>query len=192
MCAQKVKALGALGFFVSTLIPTSNTQTMTSEELFKLVNTAREQFGETTIKYADFVSRMVDELDGDEIFNYENFSVEKLHNNTERKVWTLTVEQCMLVSMRESKAVRRSVLHKLKELEANQTVTVQPSNDLQFDRASKLAKLCMDTLNLPQSGQLKLIRFARETPSFREGRMSRLRSLVNPLHLLQTLQSISK
>ena len=156
MCAQKVKALGALGFFVSTLIPTSNTQTMTSEELFKLVNTAREQFGETTIKYADFVSRMVDELDGDEIFNYENFSVEKLHNNTERKVWTLTVEQCMLVSMRESKAVRRSVLHKLKELEAKQSEPKAPSLEEKVNATLAVMQFCVNNLNLPKSGKLKI------------------------------------
>ena len=91
---------------MSFLIP-SSVQTMTSEELFSVVNEARSQLDEPTVQYSHFTLRMLDELEGDENFNYKNFVVKKLHNGTERNVYTLTIEQCMLVAMRESKAVRR-------------------------------------------------------------------------------------
>ena len=51
--------------------------------------------------------------------------------------------------------MRAAIIDRWTELETANSVPA--SNDLQFDRASKLAKLCMDTLNLPQSGQLKLM-----------------------------------
>ena len=60
---------------------------------------------------------MLDELEGDEKFNGEIFVVKILSNSTERKVYTLTMEQSFLVGMRESKAVRRAVLKRLKALE---------------------------------------------------------------------------
>lgn len=91
---------------------------VTTEDLFALVNDERTSLGEPKAKYADFLTRVIDELSDDQKFNGDNFSVQKLSNNTERKIYDLTLEQATLVGMRESKGVRRAILRKLKELES--------------------------------------------------------------------------
>lgn len=95
----------------------NDVQVMSSESLWELINEQRVNASEPEAKYADFIIRVCDELDIDDILNGENFSVKKLSNNTERKIIDLNLEECTLVGMRESKAVRRSVLAKLKELD---------------------------------------------------------------------------
>lgn len=90
-----------------------NNQLMPSTELLKLINQARKDFGEKPVRLNDFKNRIEDELDGD---HYETFVVQN-SNNTTSVVFNLTLDQCMLVSMRESKSVRRFVLAKIKELE---------------------------------------------------------------------------
>lgn len=141
---------------MSLLIP-SSVQTMTSEDLFRVVNEARAQLDEPTVQYSHFTIRLVDELEGDENFDYKNFVVKKLHNGTERSVYTLTIEQCMLVAMRESKAVRRAVLHKLKELESK-VQAVETDVEVKFNMAAKFASLLSAELNLPESGKLTLFK----------------------------------
>lgn len=89
-------------------------QTMSSIDLLAIINTARAEAGETEVRRNDFASRCRDELDGD---HYETFVV-KNPNGTETEVLSLTQDQCMLIGMRESKAVRRNVLAKLKAIEA--------------------------------------------------------------------------
>lgn len=96
---------------VSTL--SSNTQTMSSVELLKVINKARKDFNEKPVRLNDFNNRIADELSDD---HYESFVVQN-SNNTTSIVYKLTLDQCMLVSMRETKAVRRYVLTKIKELE---------------------------------------------------------------------------
>lgn len=86
-------------------------QTMSSRDLLELINTARLDAGENPIRANDFNNRVADELDDQ---HYETFVVTNA-NGTSSKVFELTVEQCMLVSMRESKAVRRTVLSALKQ-----------------------------------------------------------------------------
>lgn len=95
---------------------TSNAQTMESSDLFILICNARREHKETTPRLNDFHARLVDELDGE---HYESFVVQNT-NKTETTYFRLTVEQAMLVGMRESKAVRRSVLAKLKKMEEDQ------------------------------------------------------------------------
>lgn len=87
--------------------------TMTSSELLNIVNSARESGGEKAIRNSDFLVKVADELEGD----YYGKTVVQNLNSTQTLVFELTLEQCMLVSMRESKSVRRTVIEKLKELE---------------------------------------------------------------------------
>ena len=86
---------------------------MSSTDLLKLINQARKDFGEKPVRLNDFNSRIADELSDD---HYESFVVQNT-NNTTSVIFNLTLDQCMLVSMRESKSVRRFVLAKIKELE---------------------------------------------------------------------------
>lgn len=90
----------------------SESLTMSSVELLEMVNAARKQFGETDVRRNDFAARCRDELDGE---HYETFVV-KNPNGTESEAVRMTRDQCMYVLMRESKAVRRAVASRLKQL----------------------------------------------------------------------------
>ena len=91
----------------------SEVKTMSSKDLLELISQIRQNFGESPVRLNDFNNRIIDELDGQ---HYEIFVVQNL-NNTQSTYFNLTIEQCTLVGMRESKGVRRSVLEKLKQLE---------------------------------------------------------------------------
>ena len=95
------------------LIQTIQEQTMSSVDLLKIINVARKKANEGQVRSNDFISRVKDELDGE---YYETFVV-KNPNNTESLVLKLNRDQCMLVSMRESKIVRRTVLERLKQID---------------------------------------------------------------------------
>ncbi|KYQ82509.1 DNA-binding protein [Acinetobacter sp. NRRL B-65365] len=87
-----------------------NLNTCSSLELLKIINQVRLEFGEPTIRPNDFHARIHDELEGE---HYETFVV----NNPNRTVTVaanLNHDQSMLISMRESKGVRRKVLEILK------------------------------------------------------------------------------
>lgn len=92
----------------------SNSVNMSSQDLLVLVNVARESAGENPIRHSDFYEKCADELDGEDY----GISVVKNPNKTETFVIHMSADQCKLVAMRESKAVRRTVLDRLKELES--------------------------------------------------------------------------
>lgn len=87
---------------------------MTSLELREIVNAARVEHGESKVRNDQFLARIEDELEG-ELGRCKTFAAPK--TNTPMKGYDLTRDQCTLVGMRESKAVRRSVLAKLKSVE---------------------------------------------------------------------------
>ncbi len=84
--------------------------TMNSMDLLELINAERTEFGESEVRRNDFTARCKDELEGE---HYESFVVTN-PNGTTSEALSLTHDQCMLVAMRESKGVRRSVQAKLK------------------------------------------------------------------------------
>jgi len=113
-------------------------QTMSSRELLDVINLARIESGEPEVRLNKFNEKIEDELEGD----HYTFSVVQNSNSTESKVYQLTADQCMLLTMRESKKVRRTVLGKLKTLKPveNQkdiSVLAQPI----FEAAFSYAKL---------------------------------------------------
>lgn len=89
--------------------------------LNSIVNPSRASAGEPVVSKQAFIGRVEDELDlcrrdakiyiSEEINNL-GFKVQR-----ESKYYDLTMDQMMLVGMRESKAVRKSVLNKLKAME---------------------------------------------------------------------------
>ncbi len=101
---------------------------MSSLDLLKLINDSRLECGESAIRANDFHKRVEDELDGD---NYETFVVQN-SNKTNTVAFKLTEDQCTLIGMRESKAVRKNVLVKLK---AKQVVKIPQT----FSEALQLA-----------------------------------------------------
>lgn len=113
-------------------------QTMSSRDLLDVINLARIESGEPEVRLNKFNEKIEDELEGD----HYTFSVVQNLNNTESKIYQLTADQCMLLTMRESKKVRRTVLGKLKTLRPieNQkdiAVLAQPV----FEAAFSYAKL---------------------------------------------------
>ncbi|HGM8395520.1 TPA: hypothetical protein ACKQBE_005951 [Pseudomonas aeruginosa] len=85
--------------------------TMTTIELRDMVNEACSAAGEPKIRNDQFLARVEDEL-GDELEGVQKYYT-PFHGN-QVATYDLTLDQCMLVGMRESKSVRRSVLAKLK------------------------------------------------------------------------------
>lgn len=94
------------------LLATSESKMMSSIDLLALINSSRDSLGERQVRHNDFIARAIDELEGE---HYETFVVQNI-NKTESKALMLNQDQCMLVAMRESKMVRRSVLEKLKQI----------------------------------------------------------------------------
>ncbi|MGF6595108.1 phage antirepressor KilAC domain-containing protein [Pseudomonas sp. 2835] len=98
-------------------------RTMSSIELRDLINDARFTAGEPKVRNDQFLSRVEDEL-GDELEGVQKYYTPVYGNQV--ATYSLTLDQCMLVGMRESKAVRRSVLAKLKSLEAPRVIATLP------------------------------------------------------------------
>jgi phage antirepressor YoqD-like protein len=110
---------------------------MSSLELLELVNLSRAEFGEKIVRHSDFAARCRDELDGE---YYEIFVVRNLRGPATEAI-RMTADQCRLVAMRESKAVRRKVLDKLKSIEAPQAVAIPQSYAAALLEAGRLAQL---------------------------------------------------
>ena len=92
----------------------STSETMTSLELRQLINDSRAENQEPEIRLNKLNEKIADELE----WQHYPKSVVKNPNGTESEIYHLTRDQCTLVGMRESKAVRRSVLAKLKSMGA--------------------------------------------------------------------------
>lgn len=116
----------------------SDTNKISSEDLWAMVCQSRKEFNESTPRLNDFHSRVADELEGED---YETFVVQNT-NKTESTYYWLTNEQCMLVGMRESKSVRRKVIDKIKALDNSFTPvipqTLSEALQLAADQAKKL------------------------------------------------------
>ena len=110
---------------------------MSSLELLELVNLSRAEFGEKIVRHSDFAARCRDELDGE---YYEIFVVRNSRGPATEAIW-MTADQCRLVAMRESKAVRRNVLAKLKSIESPQAVAIPQSYAAALLEAGRLAQL---------------------------------------------------
>ena len=90
----------------------SHESTMNSLDfLNSVINPARKESGEAEVQNAKFVSRVEDELD--------DLSAVKIFHRfgNEVRTYDLTMRQMLLVGMRESKSVRRSVLAKLESMQ---------------------------------------------------------------------------
>ncbi|EON0623667.1 phage antirepressor KilAC domain-containing protein [Escherichia coli] len=112
----------------------SNTgDTIDSQTLLKMVNEARKLCGEPEVRNNKFIEKILDELDGE---HYTKSVVEKM-NKTSMLVITMTFKQALRVAARESKAVRRSLIDKLEELQQANSPT--PSIPQTLPEALRLA-----------------------------------------------------
>ncbi|QMA42735.1 hypothetical protein HV032_14975 [Citrobacter freundii] len=84
-----------------------------SQYLLEMVNAARKQCGEGVVRNNVFIDRIKDELDGE---TYKIFVGQK--NGAEIEVIEMSIKQALRVAARESKAVRRSLVDKLEDMQA--------------------------------------------------------------------------
>lgn len=101
---------------MNNLIEMSSEITVSSLELLEIVNNERSNAGESVHEPRKFLLKVQDELDLDE--TGKKFRLNS--NQTESAYYDLTLDQMMLVGMRESKSVRRNVLDKLKAMKKPQ------------------------------------------------------------------------
>ena len=101
---------------MNNLIAMSSEMTMSSLDLLEIVNNERSSAGESVHEPRKFLLKVQDELDLDE--TGKKFRLNS--NQTESAYYDLTLDQMMLVGMRESKSVRRNVLDKLKSMQKPQ------------------------------------------------------------------------
>lgn len=98
---------------MNLLATTNQPLTMSSIDfLEKIINPARELADQNQTRYSDFIARVKDELD---LSHDEIFVMDSTGGRSKQYV-NLDYDQMMLVGMRESKAVRKSVLAKLKSM----------------------------------------------------------------------------
>ncbi|QGY29044.1 phage antirepressor protein [Pantoea cypripedii] len=90
-----------------------STQSIDSQKLLQMVNDARKECGEKPIRNNDFVARIKDELEGE---TYEIFVGQK--NGAEIEIVDMQIKQALRVAARESKAVRRSLVDKLEDMQS--------------------------------------------------------------------------
>lgn len=116
------------------IILNNNTLTMSSLDLLTMINLSRMENGQNPHEPRKFLWKVEDEIDGlcGKKFRLNN-------NQTESAYYDLTIDQCMLVGMRESKGVRRNVLEKLKELQKPQVPQVPQSYAAALLEAGRLA-----------------------------------------------------
>ncbi|HCW2869264.1 TPA: phage antirepressor KilAC domain-containing protein [Escherichia coli] len=119
--------------------------TIDSQTLLKMVNEARKLCGEPEVRNNKFIEKILDELDGE---HYTKSVVEKM-NKTSMLVITMTYKQALRVAARESKAVRRSLIDKLEELQQANSPT--PSIPQTLPEALRLAaELAEQKMHLEQ------------------------------------------
>lgn len=85
--------------------------TMSSYELWKVINKFRQDDGANKVRHDDFLARVADECD--DLGVCETFAVPS--TGVKLKAYQLNHDQILLVGMRESKAVRKKVLAWLKK-----------------------------------------------------------------------------
>lgn len=96
------------------ILATSNQPlTMTSIEfLDAVINPSRLEANQSEVRYSDFMARVQDELD----LSHDEIFVMNSTGGRTKKYANLDYDQMTLVGMRESKAVRKKVLEKLKSI----------------------------------------------------------------------------
>ena len=115
---------------MNSLVAMSSEVTMTSLDFMDVINAERVDAGENAHEPRKFLAKVMDELDLDE--TGKKFRLNS--NQTESAYYDLTMDQMMLVGMRESKFVRRNVLTKLKQMEKPQVPQTYASALLEAGR----------------------------------------------------------
>ncbi|HHP3380871.1 TPA: hypothetical protein ACWV4W_001716 [Salmonella enterica subsp. enterica serovar Muenchen] len=101
----------------------SSEKTINSQELLAMVNEARRQCGESSIRNNVFIERVKDELEGE---TYKIFVGQK--NGAEIEIIDMLFKQALRVAARESKAVRRTLVDQLEDMAGSK----QPMTEIEM------------------------------------------------------------
>lgn len=132
-----------------------NESTVNTLDLLSLVNDARSTHKEPVLRRNVFHSRVADELEGE---HYKKIVVQN-SNNTTTEAFELSIDQCMLVAMRESKGVRRKVLERLKAMD-------EPKEPAWIASLSPQARVAIADLNTQVEQQQVLIEQSKPAVEF--------------------------
>ena len=110
-------------------------KTIDSQSLLEMVNVARKQCGEPAVRNNKFIEKVIDELDGE---TYTKSVGRK--NGADIDIIGMTIKQALRVAARESKAVRRSLVDKLEDMQAIQ-IPLQSNSGLPEYRRAKAQQL---------------------------------------------------
>lgn len=110
---------------MTNLIAVEEVSMSSLDFLNNIINPARIEFGQPEVENRHFLSRVVDEIDD---LGVEETFYATTSQGARRAVkgYMLNMEQMTLIGMRESKAVRRSVLAKLKVMHGPQIPQTLP------------------------------------------------------------------
>ncbi|SLK20712.1 hypothetical protein SAMN03159434_1228 [Enterobacter sp. NFR05] len=113
-------------------------KTIDSQHLLRMVNHAREQYGEKPVRNNVFIERIKDELDGE----FYKIFVKPSGDNGGRPidVAEMSIRQALRVAARESKAVRRSLVDKLEDMKVIH-ISQQSNSGLPEYRRAKAEQL---------------------------------------------------
>lgn len=147
-----------------------------SQYLLEMVNAARKQCGEPDVRNNKFIEKVVDELEGE--FYTKSVKPSGISGGRPIEVIEMSIKQALRVAARESKAVRRSLVDKLEDMQSIQ-IPAQSNSGLPEYRRAKADQLKAQALE-------KNIASARELMSMfpRLGDSANqviVATLVNPL-----------
>lgn len=108
-------------------------KTIDSQYLLDMVNAARKQCGEPEVRNNKFIEKVVDELEGE--FYTKSVKPSGANGGRPVEVIEMTIKQALRVAARESKAVRRSLVDKLEDMQALQMPTQSNSGLPEYRRA---------------------------------------------------------
>ncbi|TBL62442.1 hypothetical protein [Hafnia paralvei] len=108
-------------------------KTIDSQYLLDMVNAARKQCGEPEVRNNKFIEKVVDELEGE--FYTKSVKPSGANGGRPVEVIEMTIKQALRVAARESKAVRRSLVDKLEDMQALQLPTQSNSGLPEYRRA---------------------------------------------------------
>ncbi|MFG0647687.1 hypothetical protein [Leclercia adecarboxylata] len=91
-------------------------KTIDSQYLLEMVNKARKECGEPEVRNNKFIEKVVDELEGE--FYTKSVKPSGKVGGRPVEVIEMSIKQALRVAARESKAVRRSLVDKLEDMQA--------------------------------------------------------------------------
>ncbi|ECG1312409.1 hypothetical protein DU152_19965 [Salmonella enterica subsp. diarizonae] len=147
-----------------------------SQYLLEMVNAARKQCGEPGVRNNKFIEKVVDELEGE--FYTKSVKPSGISGGRPIEVIEMSIKQALRVAARESKAVRRSLVDKLEDMQAIPVMTKSQSGITEY-RLAKADQLKAQALE-------KNIASAREIMSMLPrldpmAHQTLAASLINPL-----------